>query len=152
MRQKYRVTLTEEERVTLSQFISNGRAPARSLTCARILLKADESEAGPAWTNAAIAEALEIAELTVTRTRRRFVEGGLEQALERREQQNRAPRKLDGQQEAHLIALACSRAPEGRSRWALRLLANRMVELGHVESLSHETVRQVLQRGRSNRG
>lgn len=152
MRKKYRVILTQEERATLTQEISTGRSSARRLTCARILLKADESEGGPAWTNAAIAAALESAELTVTRVRRRFAEGGLERALERKEQEKRAPRKLDGEQEAHLIALACSQAPEGRSRWALRLLANRMVELGHVESISHETVRQVLKRGRSSRG
>lgn len=150
MRKKYRVILTPEERATLSQQITTGRSPARSLTCARILLKADESEGGPAWTNAAIAEALEVAELTVTRTRRRFTEGRLERALERKEQAKRAPRKLDGEQEAHLIALACSQAPEGRSRWALRLLARRMVELGHVESVSHETVRKVLKRGTSS--
>jgi transposase len=152
VRKKYRITLTQEQRSSLSQFIASGRAPARSLTCARILLKADEGEGGPAWTNAAIAEALDIIELTVTRVRRRFAEGGLERVLERKEQEKRAPRKLDGEQEAHLIALACSPAPEGRSRWALRLLAGRMVELGHVESLSHETVRQVLKKGSSSPG
>ena len=150
MRKKYRVILTQEERARLTQEIATGRSAARSLTCARILLKADEGEGGPAWTNAAIAEALEITELTVTRVRRRFADGGLERALERKEQEKRAPRKLDGEQQAHLIALACSQAPEGRSPWALRLLANRMVELGHVESVSHETVRKVLKRGRSS--
>ena len=127
MRKKSRVTLTEEVRARLSEFIASGRASARSLTCARILLKADEGAGGPAWTNAAIAEALEITELTVTRTRRRFVEGGLARALERKEQERRAPRKLDGEQEAHLIALVCSEPPEGHHRWALRLLANQMV-------------------------
>ena len=152
MRKKYRVVLMPAERATLSEFIASGRAPARSLTCARILLKADEGETGPGWTNAAIAEALEVSDLTVTRTRRRFVEGGLEQALERKQQERRAPRRLDGEQEAHLIALTCSQPPEGRNRWALRLLASRMVELGHVERISHETVRQVLKRGNSSRG
>jgi hypothetical protein len=115
-----------------------------------VLLKADEAEGSPAWTNAAIAEALEVDDLTITRIRKRFVERGLEGALHRKEQERRKSPALDGTQEAHLIALACSPPPEGRSRWGLRLLASRMVELGHVETVSHETVRQVLKRGRSN--
>jgi transposase len=152
VRKKYRVTLNEEDRTALTRLINRGVAPARSLTCARILLKADESEAGPAWTNAAIAAALEVTELTVTRVRKRFVDGGLERVLQRREQARRKARKLDGAQEAHLIALACSQAPEGQQRWTLRLLASKMVALGQVDELSHETVRQVLKRGKSSRG
>ena len=152
MRQKYQVTLTPEQRSQLQQLISGGTAAARTLTHARTLLKADEGEDGPAWTNAAITQALEIGELTVTRIRKRFVEGGLDAALHRKEQAKRKARKLDGQQEAHLIALACGAAPEGHDRWSLRLLAGKMVELGHVDEVSHETVRQALQRGRSSRG
>jgi hypothetical protein len=147
VRQKYQVFLTAEQRTQLQQLLAKGSAPTRTLTHARILLKADEAAGGPAWTNAAITQALEISELTVTRIRKRFVEGGLEAALHRKEQANRKERKLAGEQEAHLIALACSEAPEGRDRWSLRLLAGKMVELGHVDDLSHETVRQVLKRG-----
>ena len=151
MPRKYRVILTSEQREELSRLIGSGRSSALTLTRARVLLKADEAEGSPAWTNAAIAEALEVDDLTVTRFRKRFVEGGLERALHRKEQERRKAPALDGAQEAQLLVLACSPAPEGRSRWGLRLLANRIVELGHVESVSHETVRQVLKRGRSSR-
>lgn len=147
MRQKHQVLLTAEQRTQLQQLLGKGSAPTRTLTHARILLKADEADGGPAWTNAAIAQALEISELTVTRTRKRFVDSGLEAALHRKVQAHRKERKLDGAKEAHLIALACSEAPAGHDRWSLRLLAGKMVELGHVEDLSHETVRQVLKRG-----
>jgi transposase len=146
------VTLTPDQRRQLQQLIAGGTAAARTLTHARILLKADEAAGGPAWTNAAIIEALEITDLTVTRIRKRFVEGGLDAALHRKVQAKRKSRKLDGAQEAHLIALACSQAPGGRDRWSLRLLAGKLVELGHVDEVSHETVRQVLQRGRSSPG
>jgi transposase len=151
MPKKYPVALTPEQRTMLLQFVAHGQAPARTLTHARILLKADQAEGGPAWKNAAIAEALEISELTVTRVRARFADGGLEAALHRKQQRRRKAPKLDGAQQAHLIALSCSQAPEGRNRWTLRLLADRMVELGHVEDVSHETVRQVLKRGNSSR-
>ena len=152
MRPKYQVILTAEQRTELQQVLAKGSTPTRTLTHARVLLKADEAEGGPAWTNGAIAQALEISELTVTRTRKRFVDGGLEAALHRKVQAKRKERKLDGTQEAHLIALACSAAPEGRSRWSLRLLAGKLVEMGQVEEVSHETVRQVLKRGRSSPG
>lgn len=152
MRQKYPVILTAEQRTQLQQLVAKGSAPARTLTHARVLLKAEEGAGGPAWTNAAIARALETSELTVTRLRKRFVAGGLEAALHRKVQAKRKERKLDGAQEAHLIALACSNAPEGRDRWSLRLLAGKLVELGHVDAVSHETVRQVLKRGKSSRG
>jgi transposase len=152
VRKKYQVTLTPDQRRQLQQLIAGGTAAARTLTHARILLKADEAAGGPAWTNAAIIEALEITDLTVTRIRKRFVEGGLDAALHRKVQAKRKSRKLDGAQEAHLIALACSQAPGGRDRWSLRLLAGKLVELGHVDEVSHETVRQVLQRGRSSPG
>jgi transposase len=147
VRQKYQVILTADQRTELQQLMTKGHAPTRTLTHARVLLKADEAAGGPAWTNVAIAQALEISDLTVTRTRKRFIEGGLEAALHRKVQAKRKAPKLDGDQEAHLIALACSEAPTGRNRWSLRLLAGKMVELGHVDDLSHETVRQVLKRG-----
>jgi transposase len=151
MPKKYPVALTEQERTSLYHLVARGTAPARTLAHARILLKADEADGSPAWKNAAIAEALEVSEQTVTRVRKRFTSGSMEAALHRREQARRKDPALDGAQEAELIALACSPAPEGRSRWALRLMANRMVELGHVETVSHETVRQVLKRGISSR-
>lgn len=144
---KYRVTLSEAERNQLQDLISRGRTAARTLTHARILLKADEAAGGPAWTNAAIGAALDVSEPLICRVRQRYVTEGLTAALERKEPSRRKSRKLDGVQEAHLIALVCSAPPEGREHWSLRLLADRFVELGHVEAISHETVRQVLKRG-----
>jgi Homeodomain-like domain len=144
---KYRVMLTEADRQQLQELISRGRAAARTLTRARILLKADEAEGGPAWTNAAIQAALDVSEPLICRARGRYVTGGLPAALHRKEQARRKARKLDGVQEAHLIALVCGEPPDGRDRWSLRLIAERFVELGHVADLSHETVRRVLKRG-----
>lgn len=146
MKKKYIVTLTQEERQELQTMLSKGRAAARKLAHARILLKADASEGGPAWNDDAIAEGLEVGRATVERVRKQFVEEGLEAALDRRKPRRQYQRKLDGDGEAHLIALACSQAPEGRSRWTLRLLADRMVQLEQVDHLSHETVRQVLKK------
>ena len=152
MPKKYRVTLTPAERVLLQDLLRKGTAPARTLTHARLLLKADEGVEGPAWTDAGLVAALDVSLSTVSRTRQRFSTGGLTAALHRKELARRPAAKLDGSQEAHLIALACSPAPEGRDRWTLRLLAERYVALGHVEDVSHETVRQVLKRGNSSRG
>ena len=152
MAQKYRVLLTEEQRTALHQLTASGVAPARSLTHARVLLKADESEAGPAWTNRAIAAALDVDELTISRVRRRYVQQGWEAAVHRKVPEREWERKLDGAQEAHLMALACSEPPAGRERWSMRLLADKFVELGQVAAISHETVRQMLKRGRSSRG
>jgi transposase len=151
LRLKYTVALTAEDRLALGQLIASGVAPARVVTHARILLKADEGPEGPRWTNAAILEALDVHETTISRVRKRFAEEGLEAALYRREQKKRKAPRLDGRQEAYLLALACSPAPAGQGRWSLRLLADQMVELGYVESVSHETVRQTLKRGRSSR-
>lgn len=152
MPKKYRVTLTAEERAELTELLSKGKAAARALTHARILLKTDEGEGGPAWTDAAVCEALDVGLCTVMRVRERFVEEGLEAALRPRPSSFRQPRKLDGHLEAHLITLACSEAPEGHARWTLRLLADRFVQLGYVEELSHETVRQTLKKTKSSRG
>jgi len=146
MKKKYIVTLTEEERRLLQGLLSRGKAAARKLKHAMVLLKADASPGGPAWNDDRIVEGLEVGRATVERVRREFVEDGLEAALERRQPRRQYERKLDGDGEAHLIALACSQAPEGRSRWTLRLLADRMVELERVDSLSYETVRQVLKK------
>jgi transposase len=147
----YIVTLTAEERSCLQELISKGKAAARKQLHARVLLKADVSQ-GRAWTDDEIAEAVECSRPTVERIRRRFVEEGLEAALNRKKRPAPPPKIMDGRAEAHLIALACSPAPEGRARWTLHLLADRMVELRYVEHLSHETVRQTLKKTSSNRG
>jgi transposase len=149
---KQPVVLTETQRQQLRQLVASGTAPARTLTHARLLLKADESEGGPAWSNAAIAEALEISVPTISRVRQRFGGAGLEAALHRKPPERQWERKLDGAQEAHLLALVCGPAPEGHGRWSLRLLADKMVELGHGDELSYETVRRVLKRGNSSPG
>lgn len=152
MPKKYRVTLTGEEREQLTALVSKGKAAARALNHARILLKTDEAADGPAWTDAAVCEALDVGLCTVMRVRQRFVEEGLDAALRPKPAPERQRRKLDGHQEAQLVALACSEAPEGRSRWALRLLADRFVQLGHVDAISYETVRQTLKKTKSNPG
>ena len=149
MKKKYVVTLTEEERQTLLAMLSRGRTAARKLVHARILLKANAAPGGPGWNDAAIAEGLDVGRATVERVRKQFVEDGFEAALERRQPQRQYLRKLDGDGEAHLIALACSKAPEGRSRWTLRLLADRMVALEYVEEISYQTVRRTLKKTRS---
>ena len=146
MKKKYIVTLTQEERVMLAGMLSRGKAAARKLVHARILLKADVGPGGPGWQDRQIATSLEVGTATVERVRRRFVEEGLEAALERRQPRRQYERKLDGDGEAHLIALACSEPPEGRSRWTLRLLADRMVQLAYVQELSKDTVGRVLKK------
>jgi hypothetical protein len=149
---KFAVELTEEERARLRTLIGRGEAPARLLTHARILLKADQGEGGAAWADAAIAGALEVHTTTVARVRRAYVEGGLEAALARKAPDRVYPRVLDGVAEAHLIAVACSDPPTGRERWTLRLLADELVRLEVVAAVSHETVRRTLQQTTSNRG
>jgi Homeodomain-like domain len=144
---KYIVTLTDDERLSLSSLASSGKAAAKRITHARVLLKADAADGGPAWRDADIALALDIDVRTIERVRERFVEQGLEAALARKPQDR--PSRLpvfDGDAEARLIALACSHPPEGRARWTLRLLADRLVELEVVEAVSHETVRQTLKK------
>jgi len=143
---KYIVTLTEEERAGLQELIGKGKAAARKLTHGRILLKADVGSGGPGWRDEEISVAVEVSPGTVQRIRQLFVEEGLEAALHPRPAARPRPWKLDGVGEAHLIALACSEPPAGRARWTLRLLAERMVELAYVDTLSYETVRQVLKK------
>ena len=144
-RTKHAVTLTDEERAQLRTLVGRGVAPARRLMHARILLKADQGEGGAAWADAAIAGALEMHPATVARVRQQYVAAGLDAALDRRAPRREYARKLDGAQEAHLVALACGTAPEGRERWSLRLLADELVRLEVVDTVSHETVRQTLQ-------
>ena len=145
----YRVRLAPQERAQLEELLSKGKAAARTLTHARILLKADEGEAGPHLSDEAIAEALDVNRSTVERVRIRCVEEGFEAALRPRPSRQVHPRKLDGAQEAHLVAVACSPAPNGRARWSLRLLADKLVELEIVEAISYETVRQTLKKTRA---
>ncbi len=146
MRKLYNVTLTEDERTYLRKLIAVGKGSARRLTHARILLKADTRTGQPKWTDRDIAVALEVGPATVYRVRRRFVETGLDAALEPRYAERHHTPKLDGEREAHLIALACSPPPAGQKRWTLRLLADTMVELAYVDSVSHETVRRALKK------
>ena len=149
MYKKYVVGLTEKERSQLETLVRSGRAHARKLLYARILLKADAD--GPdQWTDERIAEAFEVSSATVARERRRFCEEGLEVALMPKKPGRPRRRVLDGRAEAHLVALSCSDPPEGRECWSMRLLADRMVELGHVEALSHETVRRTLKKTNSS--
>jgi hypothetical protein len=143
---QYRVELTPEERDHLLERIGRGERPAREQTRARVLLKADEGPEGPAWTDARIAEAFELSEGGVADIRRRFCDRGLKGTVERKSPNREYDQKLGGEQEAELIRLACSEAPEGRSEWSLRLLADRLVELGVVDSISHEAVRQTLKK------
>jgi transposase len=148
----YRVTLSEDLRAELRGLVGSGVAPARMLTRARILLKADHGDGGPGWSDAAIAGALEVNPSTVLRVRRRFATEGLAATLARKRPDRVYARALDGAQEAHLVALACSAAPDGVDRWSLRLLADELVRLEVVEAVSHETVRQTLKKTTSSRG
>ena len=149
---KYKVTLTAEERQQLHDLIRAGKAAAKKLTHARILLKADAAEGGPSWPDERIAEAVDVSTDTMGRVRQRFVEEGLEAALVRKKQERPSrERTLDGRAEARLIALACSAPPTGRKAWTLRLLADRLVELEIVETVSHETVRRALKKTNSSR-
>jgi transposase len=147
---RYKVTLEPEERGELEKLISRGKGAARRLADARILLHADQGEGRPGKIDAEIAEAVGVSVATIERVRQRFVEKALEVALSPRPPRRLYLRKLDGEAEARLIALACSPPPEGRARWTLRVLAERMVVLGYVETVSHETVRTTLQETNSN--
>src|SRR5512135_1996242 len=150
---KYRVTLTADERQGLQEMIAAGKAAAQKMAHARILLKADAAPDGPAWSDERIAEAVEVSIATVERARQRFVEQGLEAALVRKPQDrpSRLP-TLDGRAEARLVALACSKPPDGHKEWTMQLLADQLVALEVVESISDETVRRTLQKTRSSPG
>lgn len=146
MRKKYVVFLSEDERVYLHQLIAAGTAPARKLARARILLKTDQGSAGPGWVDQRIADAVEVSQPTVSRVRKQFVQEGLEAALHRRPSRREYYRKLDGEQEARLIALACGAPPAGRATWSLRLLADKLIELEIVDTVSYQTVRRTLKK------
>ncbi len=148
----YRVVLAEDQRAELRGLVGSGIAPARMLTRARILLKANHGEGGPGWSDAAIAGALDVNPSTVLRVRLQFAAEGLGPTLERKRPDRVYERRLDGRQEAHPVALACSAPPEGQARWSLRLLAGELVRLEVAEAVSHETVRRVLKKTRSSRG
>ena len=152
MKKQYAVRLSEAERSELRSCISAGTAPARKLHHARILLKADEGPDGPAWPDQRIADAVEVSQPTVSRVRKQYVEEGLAAALNRRMPSRTPQRKLGGEQEARLIAVACGAPPPGRVRWSLRLLADKLVELEIVEEISYRTVGRVLKKTNSSRG
>lgn len=152
MNQKYIVELTAEERQYLEKLTSSGKAPARKLTRAHILLKSDSSPDGPKWKYEQICAAYNITPLTVMTVRKSFVEKGLEATLFRKKPDREYQHALDGEAEAHLIALACSSPPEGRKVWTLRLLRDRLIKFGHVDCVSHETVRTTLKKMNSSRG
>ena len=152
MNRKYHVTLATEQRQYLEKLISAGTARARALTRARILLKSDSSPEGPHWSYDQICTALDVSPVTVSATRQTFVEKGMQAALNRKKPDREYAHSLDGEAEAHLIALACGQAPEGHVCWSLRLLAQKMVSLQHVESVSYETVRKALKKTHSSLG
>ena len=138
---RYVVKLSQEEREVLQEIISSGKRSAKKILRARVLLKTDAS-----WLDEKIAEALEVNVRTIERMRQQFVEEGFESFMSRRKSKRKYLRKLDGKQEAQLTQIACSQPPKGRVRWTLRLLADQMVQLDYVDSVSHETVRQVLKK------
>jgi transposase len=146
MKRLYNITLTEEECQDLHKLISVGKHSAQKLAHARILLKADTAQGQKKLSDEAIAQALEVGTATVFRVRRRFVEAGLEAALNPQFVERHHPPKVDGVAEAHLVALVCGPVPQGHDRWSLRLLAEKMVELEYIDSLSHEMVRRVLKK------
>jgi transposase len=151
MAPRYRVTLTEEERQELESLSRPGKTESRKFIHARALLMCDAGEFGPAWNVVDVAEALGITSRTIEHLKKRFVEEGIKSALESKQREN-PPREIqfDGTFEAKLIALACSAAPEGRSRWTVRLLADKAVELEFAPSVSHMTVQRILKKTNLN--
>jgi transposase len=151
MPKKYRVALTPEQRAELQRMVTVGKTAVRTVLHARILLLVDAGEGAPGNTDEAVVAALGTSLSTVSRVRQRFAERGLA-ATQRRKRKPAPPLKMDGVQEARLLALACGSPPEGQARWTLRLLADRFVELETGVPISHETVRKVLKRGRCSLG
>jgi transposase len=142
----YHVVLSADERMQLTAIIASGSSSAHRHTHARILLKADRSEDGPGWTDQMIVQALDVGRSTVERVRQAYAQSGLDAALQRKPTSRSYERSLDGVAEAHLVALVCGDPPKGAGRWSLRLVADRLVELGYVETISHETVRKTLKK------
>lgn len=150
---KYVVTLTEEERNTLSEIASKGKQRSQKVLNALILLGCDEGEYQTACsTNEEIARVLHISMRKIDRAKKRFLESGIDAALNKKVGGRVYIKKTDGDFEAHLIALSCSEPPEGFARWSLRLLADKVVELNYIDSISHETVRRILKKTKSNHG
>jgi hypothetical protein len=150
---RYTVKLFPDERDELQRLVSTGKAAAFKRRRAQILLKADQSPQGPAWTDEQICVAFEVGHLTGSRTRKALVLEGVQAALQRKARVHPpVPRKLDGDGEAHLIALACSKPPAGYAKWTMQLYADKLVELQVVESISDETVRRTLKKMNSNPG
>ena len=152
MKQKYVVKLTDTERSQLKELISSGEASARQIRRAYILLKSDSSASGPNWNYEQVCEAFEVSSLTVFNVRKNYTEGGLKRAILRKKPDRVYRRRLDGEGEAHLIALACSDPPDGYESWSLRLLQDWMIRLEIVDNISHETIRQTLKKTSSSRG
>ena len=146
--ERYVVKLTQDERINLLLLVKTGKASAAKLTHARIILATDENNTDKTPYDTKVSKELHVSSRTVARTRQRFVEEGLESALSRKPHSNTRPRKMDGDQEAHLIALSCSTPPAGRSRWTLKLLANHLIELEIIDSVSSATVSRVLKKTR----
>lgn len=149
MNTKYMIILNDEQRQHLEKITSSGKVPARQMKRAQILLKSDVQAN---WSYERIMEAFDVSAVTIAVVRRSFVEQGLEAALQRKKADREYEHTLDGEGEAHLIALACSEPPTGRKHWSLRLLQDRFVKLGHVDSISYETIRRVLKKTNSNPG
>jgi transposase len=148
LKDKSVVRLTAADRRELERMARSGKHPARTLVHARILLKADAAKGSPGWDDAAIAEALDCGTRTVARVRKKYAETGLSRALHRQKPTGRQYRKLDGDQEARLVAIACSAPPAGKARWTLKMLADRLIELEVVDAVSDETVRRTLKKTR----
>jgi transposase len=151
MNKKYIVSLTDDERQQLLSLVRRGKTAIRKIKRAWILLQADVSPGGPAWSDEQIQQSYSVGLVTIYRVRQSFVEEGFEAVLSPRRKSRHRRRRLDGEQEARLIALACSSPPQGRCRWTLRLLAKRFVELGHCEKVSPETIRRTLKKTNSSR-
>jgi transposase len=149
---KYQVTLTMEEREELLTIVHKGKHNAKKIRNANILLNCDEGNYSNKVTNTTITRILNVSPRSIDRVKKVFVEDGLEIVLEGKPRQRKYNPKIDGDKEAHLIALACSETPEGYARWSLRLLADKMVELKYIESISHEAVRQVLKKTKLSLG
>lgn len=150
---KYKIELTPAQRQELEQLIKAGQAKARKIMHAHILLKSDSGEQGPSWSDQEIQRVFAVGESTIERVRKRFVEHGLADALDRRPQPPRPEKRiLNGRHEAYLIALACGEKPQGRERWSVRLLAHKMVEVGYVQQVGRETIRVTLKKTNSNPG
>jgi homeodomain-containing protein len=149
---RYKVTLAIQERGLLEAIIAKGKHTSMQFRNACILLNSDEGEVGAKWTNEQIAGFLRITSKTVERLKQRFIEDGFEACMDRKPYPEVKDVKTDGDFEAHLVALSCSKAPEGYAHWSLRMLADKMVELNYVDAVSYETVRRVLKKTKLSRG